>query len=229
MGLDMEAQPFSVKRAQVEFHNFASLGEPERNLRVYAEENVRRGAILRAHRKFIGEITPFLEIGANAGHSSYMLANEFGGEGFALDISADSLRHGRALMDAWNLERAPVRVAGDAANLPFADGSLQFVCAFQMLSQFMDVESVFREVARVLRPGGVFFFSEEPLRRKLSLRLYRCPYYETMKPWERKLSDWGLLGYLVRDVIGAHQEESFGIRQNHSMNLPHWHARSSAA
>ena len=224
MGLDMEAQPFSVKRAQVEFHNFASLGEPERNLRVYAEENVRRGAILRAHRKFIGEITPFLEIGANAGHSSYMLANEFGGEGFALDISADSLRHGRALMDAWNLERAPVRVAGDAANLPFADGSLQFVCAFQMLSQFMDVESVFREVARVLRPGGVFFFSEEPLRRKLSLRLYRCPYYETMKPWERKLSDWGLLGYLVRDVIGAHQEESFGIRQNHSMNLPHWHA-----
>ena len=39
-----------------------------------------------------------------------------------------------------------------------------------------------------------------------------------MKPWERKLYDWGLLGYLVRDVIGAEQEESFGIRQNHSMN-----------
>jgi hypothetical protein len=44
-----------------------------------------------------------------------------------------------------------------------------------------------------------------------------------MKPWERKLSDWGLLGYLVRDVIGAHQEESFGIRQNHSMGLKEWH------
>ena len=34
--------------------------------------------------------------------------------------------------------------------------------------------------------------------------------------------DWGLLGYLVRDVIGAHQEESFGIRQNHSMGLKDW-------
>src|SRR5215471_13172737 len=219
-----EAQSFSVKRAQVEFHNFASLGEPERNLRIYADENVRRGNVIRNHLEFIGSMTPFLEIGANAGHSSYMLANEFGASGFALDISADSLRHGRALMDAWGLEQAPVRVAGDAANLPFADGSLRFVCAFQMLSQFMDIESVFREVARVLQPGGVFLFAEEPLLRKLSMRLYRCPYYNTMKPWERKLYDWGLLGYLVRDVIGAHQEESFGIRQNHTMGIADWHA-----
>ncbi|MEI9811897.1 MAG: hypothetical protein WDO18_04135 [Acidobacteriota bacterium] len=29
---------------------------------------------------------------------------------------------------------------------------------------------------------------------------------------------------LVRDVIGAHQEESFGIRQNHSMGLAEWDA-----
>jgi len=220
----MEAQSFSVKRAQVEFHNFASLGEPERNLRYYGAENVRRGSLIRKHRDFIGPLTPFLEIGANAGHSSYMLANEFGADGFALDISADALRHGRALMDAWNLKRAPVRLAGDAVNLPFADGSLRFVCTFQTLSQFMDMEAVFREVARVLQPGGVFLFAEEPLLRTLSLRLYRCPYYETMKGWERKLYDWGLLGYLVRDVIGAHQEESFGIRQNHTMHLPDWDA-----
>ena len=217
-----EAQPFAVKRAQVEFHNFASLGQPELNLRIYAEENTRRGTVIRRHLDFIGPMTPFLEIGANAGHSSYMLANEFGARGFALDLSADSLRHGRALMDTWKLEHAPIRVAGDAANLPFADSSLRMVCAFQMLSQFMDIESVFREVARVLQPGGVFLFAEEPLRRKLSLRLYRCPYYETMKPWERRLYDWGLLGFLVRDVIGAHQEESFGIRQNHTMGLKDW-------
>src|SRR5690349_8336994 len=112
-------QAFSVKRAQVEFHNFASLGEPERAMRVYHEENQRRAGIIRNHLEFIGPMTPFLEIGANAGHTSYMLANEFGAEGFALDISADALRHGIALKDAWGLERSPVRVAGDAVNLPF--------------------------------------------------------------------------------------------------------------
>jgi len=219
----MEAQSLSVKRAEVEFHNFASLGEPERAIAHYAEQNVRRGAVIRNHLEFIGEMTPFLEIGSNVGHTSYMLANEFGAKGFALDISADSLRYGVALQDRWRLSRAPIRVAGDAVNLPFADGSLRFVMAFQMLSQFMNMESVFLEVKRVLAPGGTFLFAEEPLKRLLTMRLYRCPYYDTMKPWERKLSDWGLLGYLVRDVIGAHQEESFGIRQNHTMDLKAWH------
>ncbi len=219
---DSSAQPFSVKRAQVEFHNFASLGEPERNLQIYQEENTRRRTVLRKHRNFIGPLSPFLEIGANAGHTSYMLANEFGGDGFALDISADSLRHGRALMDAWDLKRAPIRMGGDALNLPFADESLRMVCTFQTLSQFLDIEAVFREVHRVLQPGGIFFFAEEPLLRSLSLRLYRVAYYETMKPWEKLLHNWGLLGYFVQDVIGAHQEESFGIRQNHTMGLAAW-------
>jgi len=218
-----EAQSFAVKRAEVEFHNFASLGEPERAIAHYAEQNTRRGAVIRNHLAFIGPMTPFLEIGSNVGHSSYMLANEFGASGFALDLSADSLRYGVALQDRWHLSRAPVRIAGDALNLPFADGSLRLVMAFQMLSQFMNIESVFLEVKRVLAPGGVFLFAEEPLKRLLTLRLYRCPYYDTMKPWERKLFDWGLLGYLVRDVIGAHQEESFGIRQNHTMGLKDWH------
>ncbi len=218
----MEAQSLAVKRAEVEFHNFASLGEPERAIAHYAEQNIRRGAVIRNHLRFIGEMTPFLEIGSNVGHTSYMLANEFGAGGFALDISADSLRYGAALKDRWRLSRSPIRVAGDAVNLPFADGSLRFVMAFQMLSQFMNMESVFLEVKRVLAPGGTFLFAEEPLKRLLSLRLYRCPYYNTMKPWERKLYDWGLLGYLVRDVIGARQEESFGIRQNHTMGLSDW-------
>jgi ubiquinone/menaquinone biosynthesis C-methylase UbiE len=218
-----EAQSFSVKRAEVEFHNFASLGEPDRAAEVYAQENIRRATVIRNHQKFIGKMSPFLEIGANAGHTSYLLSNDFGADGFALDISSDALRYGITLMDRWRLARAPVRLAGDAINLPFKDGSLRMVLAFQMLSQFMNMERVFVEVKRVLAPGGIFLFAEEPLLRLLSLRVYRTPYYNLMKPWERKLYDWGLLGYLAKDVIGAHQEESFGIRQNHSMYLSDWH------
>lgn len=219
-----EAQSLSTKRAEVEWHNFASFGQPERALAVYAEENQRRGMVIRHQQEFIGPLSPFLEIGSAAGHTSYMMENEFGASGFALDLSADALRHGVHLMDTWKLARAPIRIAGDAANLPFRDNSLRFVMAFQMLSQFMGMERVFEEVKRVLMPGGIFFFAEEPLKRMMTLRLYRCPYVEQMKPWERKLHEWGLLGYLVRDVIGAHQEESYGIRQNHTMGLKEWHA-----
>ena len=35
----MEAQSLAVKRAEVEFHNFASLGQPERAIAHYAEQN----------------------------------------------------------------------------------------------------------------------------------------------------------------------------------------------
>ena len=220
----MEPQALSVKRAQVEFHNFACLGEFDRATASYLEENVRRGAILRSHSEFIGPMTPFLEIGANVGHTSYLLCNEFGAEGFALDISADALRQGVALKEHWNLRRGPIRIAGDGARLPFRDASLRFVMTYQTLSQFMDIERILVEIKRVLAPGGIFLFAEEPMRRLASLRLYRCPYPREMKAWEKKLYDWGLLGYFVQDVIGAHQEESFGIRQNHRMHLRDWDA-----
>jgi len=220
--VDTSAQDLSVKRAEVDFHNFASLGQPERALGVYHEENVRRAAILDGNIEFVSSLSPFLEIGANAGHTSYLFANQYGAEGFALDISADALRHGRFLRSAWNLARSPVLVAGDATRLPFRDGSLAFVASFQMLSQFMNVEPVFREVHRVLAPGGVYFFAEEPIRRLLTLRFYRAPYPEQMNPLEKALHRWGLLDYVAADVIGAWQEESFGIRQNHRHWLRDW-------
>lgn len=220
--VDTRAQDLSVKRAQVDFHKFASLGQPERVLAAYADENTRRAAILRANSDFAGSLTPFLEIGANAGHTSYMLVNEFGADGYALDISFDALRYGQYLRVAWKLERGPALVAGDATRLPFRDGSLAFVMGFQMLSQFMDIDAVLREVYRVLAPGGVYFFAEEPIRRLLSLRLYRAPYPDRMNALERLLHRWGLLDYIAADVIGAWQEESFGIRQNHRYGLRDW-------
>lgn len=220
--VDTLAQDLSVKRAEVDFHNFASLGQPERALAVYADENVRRAAILNGNLDFVPSMSPFLEIGANAGHTSYMLANRFGASGFALDISADALRHGRFLRRAWGLSKSPVLVAGDATRLPFRDSSLAFVMSFQMLSQFMDVEPVFREVQRVLAPGGVYFFAEEPIRRVLTLRAYRAPYPDRMNAIERALYRWGVLDYIAADVIGAWQEESFGIRQNHRYGLRDW-------
>lgn len=215
-------QPMSVKRAQVEFHNFASLGEPERALRVYREENIRRGGLLSEYRQMVPSLTPFLEIGANAGHTSYYLANEWGAEGFALDLSADALVHGQYLKSAWNYEKSPVLIAGDAMRLPFRDGSLPFVMLFQTLSQFPDTHAVLAEVQRVLAPGGTFYFAEEPVRRRLTLGLYRAPYPDQMKPWEKRLFETGWLEFIARDVIGAGQEESFGIRQNHRHTLKDW-------
>jgi demethylmenaquinone methyltransferase/2-methoxy-6-polyprenyl-1,4-benzoquinol methylase len=76
------------------------------------------------------------------------LCRELGAAGHdavGVDISAGMLAVARA--------SAPL-VRGDAAALPFGDGALDgVVCGFA-LRNFVDLPAVFRECARVLRPGG---------------------------------------------------------------------------
>jgi 2-polyprenyl-6-hydroxyphenyl methylase/3-demethylubiquinone-9 3-methyltransferase len=49
-------------------------------------------------------------------------------------------------------------LVGQAERLPFADGSFDVVCAMDFLEHVERPAAVVAEVARVLKPGGVFFF-----------------------------------------------------------------------
>jgi 2-polyprenyl-6-hydroxyphenyl methylase/3-demethylubiquinone-9 3-methyltransferase len=47
---------------------------------------------------------------------------------------------------------------GDAAALPFGDGAFDVVCCCDVLEDVDDFDAVVGEIARVLKPNGVFFF-----------------------------------------------------------------------
>ncbi|MGW6499833.1 class I SAM-dependent methyltransferase [Nonomuraea angiospora] len=104
-----------------------------------------------------------LEIGCGAAQCARWLVTQ-GAQVAAFDISHRQLRHSQRI-DLDTGLRVPV-VQADAESLPFAAASFDLACsAFGALPFVADPLAVFREVRRVLRPGGRFVFSvSHPIR-----------------------------------------------------------------
>jgi ubiquinone/menaquinone biosynthesis C-methylase UbiE len=100
-----------------------------------------------------------LEIGAGFGR----LANEYDAYEHVvlLDASADMREAARERLTGDSKYEV---VAGEATHLPFPDASFDTVVAVRLLLHLPNPAPMFREVARVLRAGGVFIV-EYPNRR----------------------------------------------------------------
>ncbi len=71
------------------------------------------------------------------------------------DLSEDAIAYARRRYARPNVEFAVV----DAADLPFEDGSFDAVCSFETIEHLPDRDAYLAEVARVLRPDGVYLVS----------------------------------------------------------------------
>lgn len=95
-----------------------------------------------------------LECGCGSAEVSVFLAS-LGYGCTLLDAAPAALQIARA-----RFVRAGLRanyVEGNVYNLPFADGSFDILTSFGLLEHFGDVDRVIAEMARVIRPGGLFF------------------------------------------------------------------------
>lgn len=98
-----------------------------------------------------------LDLGAGSGRTTRALMDRYRKARFvALDLAPAMLRQARRRAP-W-LRRLP-GVCADAANLPLAADSFDLVFSNLTLQWLDDLDAVFREVQRVLRPGGLFLFS----------------------------------------------------------------------
>lgn len=97
-----------------------------------------------------------LDIGCGEGSNTRKLA-ERGARMRAVDIAPTFIAHARQ-----REAEAPLGIdyrVGDGMALPFADASFDFATSFMALMDMPDQHLAFREVARILRPGGFFQFS----------------------------------------------------------------------
>ncbi len=98
-----------------------------------------------------------LDLGCGTGAGAVALARRYGrGHVLALDLSPAMLREARRRRRPW---RRFATLCADAARLPLAGGSVELVFSNLMLQWCGDPETVFRECARVLRPGGLVTFT----------------------------------------------------------------------
>lgn len=109
-----------------------------------------------------------LDVGCGIGQALFPLAVSRGAYGVGVDLSEAALRMGRELYAA-HLPRAKVAFAAAAAeSLPFADATFDVVnCGLAL--PYMDNASAIGEVARVLRPGGMFLLKIHHARHYLQL------------------------------------------------------------
>lgn len=104
-----------------------------------------------------------LEVGCGSAPCARWLAAN-GASVVAMDLSAGMLRHARVGASRTGIV-VPLVQAG-AESLPFADASFDLACsAFGAVPFVSDSAGVMREVARVLRPGGLWVFAvTHPMR-----------------------------------------------------------------
>ena len=118
-----------------------------------AESRLRNPWVVSRLRERHGSTSRLLDIGCGAGFLSNALARE-GFDVVGIDASDASLTIARS-HDETNRVRYDV---GDALALPYPAASFDAVSAMDFLEHVEDPAAVVAEAARVLRPGGTFFF-----------------------------------------------------------------------
>lgn len=106
----------------------------------------------------VGPDTRLLDVGCGLGGPLRMAASEFGCTGVGLDLTPEFVRSARILTERCGLADRVSFETGDATRMPFPDATFDMAWTQHAVMNIADRPVLYREVFRVLRPGGRFGF-----------------------------------------------------------------------
>jgi len=120
----------------------------------------QREALFFKHMHDLTADAHCLEIGCGCGVGARIIQNTFAPFRIdALDIDQKMLDLAKRKQAAWGLQRLQL-VVGDAQCLPYGDETFDAVFNFGIVHHLEDWQQGIREVSRVLKPDGCFYFEE---------------------------------------------------------------------
>ena len=158
--LTPRTQARSLKQRIMETRLFASLYETPlwRPLHTY----LASGMTVEKEQQVLFDLagdapkSAIVDLACGTGHFTRSFARRWSDAAVVgLDLSLNMLRKGLSRALAQGTENI-VFLRGSIFDLPFADGSVDMANCCGALHLFHDQPAIWREVARVLRPGGVF-------------------------------------------------------------------------
>lgn len=113
-----------------------------------------------------------LEIGCGRGVGTEIIFERFGaGEVHAFDLDPDMIDQAQRRLSGYSSGRLRLFI-GDVAAINASDASYDAVFDFGIVHHVPDWQQAVKEISRVLRPGGRFFF-EEVTKQALDRWFYR--------------------------------------------------------